>query len=75
MDDTPCDDIEVTPQEVAQLGCKIALDCICALPVGEWARWVLYILEEMDGRAVTDYDQVLETVKMGADSRLSFGEW
>ena len=72
---TALDGIEITPQQTARLGCKVALDCISALPVEEWGGWVIYILEELDARAVQGYEQVLETVKMGADSRLSFGEW
>ena len=53
--------------------CDLAVDVIVTLPESEWAGWVLYVLEQLDG--VSRLELVIPNAAAGIITRLNEGSW
>ena len=61
-----------------QAKCEMAADAIATLAIGNWAGWVLYILEALEdlaGNRDTFGTEVLESMAESINTRLNEGRW
>jgi hypothetical protein len=67
---------EPTEEEGVQAACDAAVDAIAALAPSTWAGWVIYLLEQLDGRGEeADFRWTLEGVTEAIVGRLEIGRW
>mgnify|MGYP001035979239 CR=1 FL=1 len=61
------------------LGVKPPLDeaarRLARSPDREWARWVIYLLEYLDGAFRHQHNNWLQDIQSAIDARLRHGEW